>query len=435
VDAVTLTVGSLCSGYESTGLGLHLAGWTHRLAFVADPDPAASKALAYHHPDVPNLGDIGAVDWANLERVDLLHMGFPCTDLSCAGRRQGLAAGTRSGVWAHCAEAIDRLQPPLVLIENVPGLLSTPANRSTDGTDGDVEPGPAGLGVASTGPVLRAAGAVVGDLADLGYDAVWTTVSAASVGAPHRRNRVFILAWPAADPVGVGLRLRSVAQPRRGGPAVAGDVGEDRGALTLLPTPESSDSTGGRVSAQLGGVRPSGSKRAVTLATAVAHALLPTPTARDDDSRANGMPLGAAVNLLPTPAVADARGTRNAPANRSGVKPTTNDAGWTLSDVAFADRWGTYGPAINRWEHVTGRPAPDPTEPGKNGQPRLSAAFVEWMQGLPAGYVTDIPGITRNDALRLLGNSNPPQLYAAAVQQLAAAATAVTGRGDLAVAS
>ena len=65
--------------------------------------------------------------------------------------------------------------------------------------------------------------------------------------------------------------------------------------------------------------------------------------------------------------------------------------------------WGKYAPAIRRWEQVT-RPAPSPTEPNRNGNPRLNPAFSEWMMGWPAGWVTDVPGISRNDQLRIIGN-------------------------------
>ena len=83
--------------------------------------------------------------------------------------------------------------------------------------------------------------------------------------------------------------------------------------------------------------------------------------------------------------------------------------------------WGPYGPAIARWERVTGRPAPAPTEPGpRGGRPRPSPAFPEWMMGLPAGWITDTPGVTRNDALHLAGNGVVPQQAAAALRWLLA---------------
>ena len=81
--------------------------------------------------------------------------------------------------------------------------------------------------------------------------------------------------------------------------------------------------------------------------------------------------------------------------------------------------WGDYGPAIARWEHVIGRPAPAPTEPGRTGNPRLAPRFVEWMMGLPDGHVTDPAiGISRNDQLKALGNGVVPQQAALALDVL-----------------
>jgi len=79
--------------------------------------------------------------------------------------------------------------------------------------------------------------------------------------------------------------------------------------------------------------------------------------------------------------------------------------------------WGAYTAAVRRWERLT-RAAPAPTERGKTGQPRLSPAFVEWMQGLPAGWVTDVPGLTRNEQLKALGNGVVPQQAAQALRLL-----------------
>lgn len=115
-----------------------------------------------------------------------------CQDVSSAGLRTGLREGTRSGVWAHVATAIAALRPNLVFLENVRGLLSAYA-------DSDMEPCPWCLGDAGHEYSLRAAGAVCGDLADIGFDAEWRSLRASDICAPHRRERVFILAWPAAD--------------------------------------------------------------------------------------------------------------------------------------------------------------------------------------------------------------------------------------------
>ena len=109
-----------------------------------------------------------------------------------------------------------------------------------------------------------------------------------------------------------------------------------------------------------------------------------------------GMPLGIAVAMLPTPSVADTQGGRK---SRSGER----NGELLLNGIAHASRWGEYAAAIASHERLTGRPAPNPTEPGPRGNPRLSAAFCEWMMCLPAGWVTDC-GITRNQALKALGN-------------------------------
>lgn len=184
-----MKAGSLFSGVGGLDMAVsHVFGAEH--AWVCEFDPAASLVLATRFPNVPNLGDITKVDWSAVEPVDILCGGFPCQDLSAAGKQAGLQEGTRSGLWSHFATAIDMLRPRIVVIENVRGLLSAKAHRGVESEDTTV-------GEGGGGSVLRAAGAVLGDLADLGYDAEWQLVSAASVGAPHKRDRVFIVAHPA----------------------------------------------------------------------------------------------------------------------------------------------------------------------------------------------------------------------------------------------
>ncbi|MCX5535202.1 DNA cytosine methyltransferase [Streptomyces sp. NBC_00006] len=92
----------------------------------------------------------------------------------------------------HVVRAIEALKPCLVVIENVRGLLTSPA-----GSPGDVEPCPWCLGDTTSQPAVRALGAVLGSLADIGFDARWCVLRASEVGAPHRRERVFLTAWPA----------------------------------------------------------------------------------------------------------------------------------------------------------------------------------------------------------------------------------------------
>jgi DNA (cytosine-5)-methyltransferase 1 len=90
--------------------------------------------------------------------------------------------------------------------------------------------------------------------------------------------------------------------------------------------------------------------------------------------------------------------------------------------IRIGAQWGKYGPAIERWEALT-RPAPSPTEPNTKGNPRLSAAFPEWMQGWPAGWVTAVPGLSRNDMLRIIGNGVVTAQAVAALRWLLSVAT------------
>jgi DNA (cytosine-5)-methyltransferase 1 len=187
-----LKIGSLFSGYG--GLDIAVAEkFGAEVAWHCEWEDAPSKILEANFPGVPNYRDVTTVDWAAVEPVDILTGGFPCQDVSLAGRRAGMAHGTRSGLWSEFAKAIDVLQPKWVVIENVRGLLSAKA-------DSGLEQCPWCVGEAGDGePALRALGAVLGDLAGLGYDARWHGVRASDAGAPHQRFRVFIVAYPGSE--------------------------------------------------------------------------------------------------------------------------------------------------------------------------------------------------------------------------------------------
>jgi DNA (cytosine-5)-methyltransferase 1 len=319
--------------------------------------------------------------------VDILCGGFPCQDVSSAGKRAGIKSGTRSGLWSVFAEAIDTLRPSIVIIENVRGLLSATANR--------MESEATALGNGGTRPVLRAAGAVLGDLADIGYDAAWRTLAAGDIGAPHRRERVFIFAYAGNDgrPGETdNARGRELDVAGRGGGSEPGGRrkafggGTDSSALDLLPTPRSSDCFGA-------GLHGDG-----------------------------GMDLRTTVTLLPTPTSTDGSGGGVAPDSDMTEKAGPNSdriKGDKFRDIVKPmTAWGKYEPAIQRWEQLT-RPAPPPTEPNKNGNPRLAAAFSEWLMGWPDGWVTDPAiGISRNDQLRIVGNGVCPQQAVAALRYL-----------------
>jgi DNA (cytosine-5)-methyltransferase 1 len=185
-----MQIGSLFSGYGGLELGI-INAIGGEVAWHCEFDQAPSKILEARFPGIPNFGDVTKVDWNKVEPIDVLCGGFPCQDVSLAGKRAGLKEGTRSGLWSYFAEAIKTLKPRMVVIENVRGLLSATANS-------DMEYPTEILEQAGARPILRAISAVLGDLADLGYDARWETISAASAGAPHRRERVFIIAYPSS---------------------------------------------------------------------------------------------------------------------------------------------------------------------------------------------------------------------------------------------
>jgi len=183
-----MKIGSLFSGYG--GLDLAVSAVTGaEVIWHCEFADAPAAILEKNFPGIPNYRDVSKVDWHKVEPVDILTGGFPCQDLSLAGKRAGLKDGTRSGLWSEFYKAIDVLRPRMVVIENVRGLLSATAHS-------DLEYCPWCMGNEPTEPPLRALGAVLGDLADIGYDARWESVRAADAGAPHSRFRVFIIAYP-----------------------------------------------------------------------------------------------------------------------------------------------------------------------------------------------------------------------------------------------
>ena len=183
-----MKIGSLFSGYGGLDLAVSRV-FDAEVVWHCEWEDAPSAVLEAHWPGVPNYRDVSKVDFSQVERVDILTGGFPCQDLSVAGKRKGLTDGTRSNLWFEFHRAIVELQPKFVVIENVRGLLSGKANS-------ELELAESGLDYSESKPTLRAMGAVAGSLAEIGYDCKWTTVRASDAGAPHRRERVFIIATP-----------------------------------------------------------------------------------------------------------------------------------------------------------------------------------------------------------------------------------------------
>lgn len=365
------TIGSLFTGYGGLDMGVAMAlDPDARVAWTSDVEPGPCRLAEVRWPDTPNLGDITKINWDEVEPVDIICGGSPCQDLSLAGKRAGMATGTRSGLWESMAAAIETIRPRLVVWENVLGALSGRAYSP-------VESEPAMLGTRTTEPALRAAGRVCGDLASLGYDCRWAVVRASDAGAPHQRARLFIIGHPHSQP----WQLRRPTTPRQ--TPSRRPHGEPTGPSDSVP------------------------------------ALIPTPTASDHKAGRHqdgtGHSLTQAVQLLPTPKAGD--GVMGLP-RTSGRPPEKSTH--LATRLEYTD-YGDYAPAIARWEQVTGRAAPPPTTPPRRagGKPQLSTRFVEWLMGLPDGHVTgpDLD-LSRERQLRMLGNGVVPQQAALAVNTL-----------------
>ncbi|MEH3142505.1 MAG: DNA cytosine methyltransferase [Mycobacterium kyogaense] len=359
----TLRIGSLCSGAGGLDMAVEQVfgartAWHCELPTLIEKKGnktrerhnSAVDVLAHRWPGVPNHGDLIATDWLAVEPIDIMCAGWPCQPFSPAGRRKG--ADDERAIWPDIARAIRVVRPRIIVLENVTDVLTR-------------------------GEFTR----VANSLAPLGYDLRWTCLRASDVGAPHPRDRLFILAadttrdgWELVD---TALQLHSLRQASAL-PEAAG--GAEAMRVPSVSESDSSFSRGDAVATYLGAI----------------VSLLPTPCASD------GAPGGAA-----DPGARIAQG-HHVQMIDVGTRP---------------DLFGKYEPAIRRWEALT-RPAPPPSEPNSKGKPRLNPAFPEWMMGWPAGWVTAVPGISRNDQLRIIGAGVVPQQAAAAVRSLLAVSKA-----------
>lgn len=192
-----LSVGSLFTGIGGFDLGLERAGM--RVAWQCESDEFCRRVLARHWRGVPCYPDVRELAAPTAEPVDVLCGGFPCQDISIVGRGAGID-GERSGLWGEYARLIGDLRPGYVIVENVSALLTRGLDR------------------------------VLGDLAALGYDAEWDCIPASAVGAPHRRDRVWIVAYPSRD------AARGVCTPAGAERERVGTCGESSGARPVAYT-------------------------------------------------------------------------------------------------------------------------------------------------------------------------------------------------------
>lgn len=222
-----MNVLSLFAGIGGFDLGLERAGM--RVVAQCEINPYCRAVLKKHWPDVPCYQDVRTLTADTLQRdgitVDVICGGFPCQDLSHAGLRAGLE-GERSGLWSEYARIIGEIRPKYVIVENVTGLLS--------------------LGM----------GRVLGDLSERGYYAEWRNIPALMVGAPHRRERIWIVAhakelhrdecddypckcvgtWPLSKLRNDGRKI-TLAHPASIGLQESGRLGEWRGTTSAEKGP------------------------------------------------------------------------------------------------------------------------------------------------------------------------------------------------------
>lgn len=367
----------VCAGYGGLFMGLSRAVPGLRLAAYAEIDPGASAIMAHHHPGVPNLGDVKAIDWSALARPRWLIGGYPCQPFSDAGKRLG--TDDPRHLWPYIAPGIEALRPDYVLFENV------------------------------RGHVRRGLAEVCDDLKQIGYGGAWAVVRASDVGAPHQRARIFILASRHAAPGVVEVPRGAFAVPAQRRP-----LGEQ--VSPLLPTPEAKLASSGPDYARMS--RPDSGGQIMTTAV---H-LLPTPASRDSKGpdrrgeRKDGSPRTDAQRTLPgivveglgpplLPSVARGVGSNGGP-NQRGSR---GDLAMPSVVHTDSETWGKFAPAIAHWERVAGRPAPAPLIAGGRGGKRLNPELPEWMMGVEPGHITAVPGLSFAAQLQAIGNGVVPQ--------------------------
>lgn len=391
INRPAYTIGSLCTGMGGLEAAVEQAFGPGRRLWHAEKDPAASTVLAAHHPGVPNHGDILTTDWAQVERPDILAAGFPCQPASAAGRQLG--EQDERWLWSRpdgtgVLNAIRALTPPTVVLENVANLVSIQGGRLFQ--------------------------AILDDLHDAGYQVRWVILGACTVGACHHRHRVFLL----ARHVGTGTDWRTAVQLR---------VPRCGFQQHLLPTPVARDGEGRGEGGEeyWARKREQGWDKGMPLGAAVA--LLPTPTAAEatgagSSGRDGGANLRTAVTLLPTPGarLGDDRGApspetaqdrmdsgrRNlddavallpTPRATDGVKGGPNQRG-SRGDLALPaavqdDRWGRYTEAVHRWAAIGGAPP----RTGRAEQQRRASPHgaVSGVDAWPAGGLGHRSGRTQ----------------------------------------
>jgi DNA (cytosine-5)-methyltransferase 1 len=305
-----LKIGSLCTGYGGLDLAVE-AHFQAKTVWCAEFDKYASQVIKAHF-DMPNYGDIKAINWAEVEPIDILTAGYPCQPFSHAGYRKGTDDARH--IFPYILEAISVLRPQWVILENVRGHLS--------------------LGLKD----------VLQGLAEQGYDAKWQVIRASEVGAPHQRARVFIIAY--ANSSGSQRRNETVLQKRQidGRYNNQGIIADTNGNARKEPRRDDR------------GISSQGKE-----------------ILNGSDRQVNG-------------------------SSNTDVSYTDNQYQPHNGQVQKLGRR-----FIARCEMHLQEPPNALDQDGK-----LNAEFVEYMMGLPVGWITNV-GLSRAQQLKILGNGVVPQ--------------------------
>ena len=319
-----LKIGSLCTGYGGLDMAVE-AYFNAETVWTCESDKHASKVIE-QRIGKPNHGDLKTTIWAEVEPIDILTAGYPCQPFSTAGKRRGV--DDERHLWPYIKEIIRTLRPSYVVLENVRGHF--------------------GLGFRE----------VLTDLTNIGYDAKWKLVRASDVGAPHRRERLFILAYPS------GERLQGPREQRNSGYEFAEGIQQVQRLEYSNPNSE-------RLTLVGNNSRKERNKRKSHF---VCEELVETNTGNTDNC---------------------CLGSIKCVCRRLSPKPR-----------------GIGSSYVEKLDSIYTVSVPSPLD-----QNKLNPKFVEYLMGLPEGWVTECD-ISRTQQLKILGNGVVPQQAYRALQLL-----------------
>ena len=301
--------------------------------WVSEIDKHANKVIE-QRINKPNLGDLKVINWAEVEPIDILTAGYPCQPFSTAGSRKG--ENDERHIWPYIKESIGYLRPAYVILENVAGHLS--------------------LGFSQ----------VLADLTEIGYDARWEIIRASDVGAPHRRERLFIIAYP-------NSRIRRVSSPDEVATNTqSGWTGNEPSGISTCNSRACSCSES---AADTEGQRSGRQTKSISRQSSEPGGDIPFITNTNTDCDAHAQP----------------RRTNRSVSTAGRGLPTGQDEGKTGSKYRSS-------------AEMAQQELPDTLD--HDG--KLNPVFVEYMMGLPTGWVTDCD-LARTNKLKILGNGVVPQ--------------------------